>query len=91
MHWLLWITVGIFAGGLAKAAVPDNALLASKGPWGVSGDFVLSVAGAVGGGWLFRNVMEDSYVGWIGSTMVAFVGALVVLLVPRTTIGRRLI
>lgn len=89
MHLILWVTVGLLAGGLAKAALPDNALIASKGPWGVSGDLTLSVIGALGGGWLFRNFLDDSYGGWIGSTLVAFVGALVVLLLPRISTGGR--
>jgi uncharacterized membrane protein YeaQ/YmgE (transglycosylase-associated protein family) len=89
MHLMLWVTVGILAGALAKAAVPDNVLLASKGPWGVSGDLVSSVLGALAGGWLFHSFLGDSYSGWIGSTFVAFIGALVVLVSLRFATGGR--
>ena len=89
MHLILWVTVGILAGTLAKVVVPDNALLASKGPWGYSGDLMLSVMGALVGGWLFRNFQGDSYGGWIASAFVAFIGAIIILLFPRFATGGR--
>ncbi len=77
MHLLFWIVVGIIAGALAKAVVPGEA------PRGTLGDLVIGLVGALLGGWLFTEVAGHSYDGWVGSTVVAFVGAVVLLLILR--------
>lgn len=87
MSLILWTIVGIVAGAVATSAVPRNVLVASKGPWGVPGDLITGVIGAVGGGWLIQNLLAQSSGGWIGSTLGAFVGAVVVLLSLRFAIG----
>jgi uncharacterized membrane protein YeaQ/YmgE (transglycosylase-associated protein family) len=46
--------------------------------------------GAFLGGWLFKTFLGHSYSGWIGSTGVAFVGAVLLLLVVRAVSGRRM-
>jgi uncharacterized membrane protein YeaQ/YmgE (transglycosylase-associated protein family) len=83
MHLIFWILVGIVAGALAKRVVPG------EGPGGVLGDLITGVIGALAGGWLFQNFLGQSSGGWIGSTLVAFIGAVVVLLVLRLAMGRR--
>jgi uncharacterized membrane protein YeaQ/YmgE (transglycosylase-associated protein family) len=83
MHLIFWIIVGIVAGALAKRVVP------SEGPGGVLGDLMTGVIGALAGGWLFQMFLGQSSDGWLGSTLVAFVGAVVVLLVLRLAVGRR--
>jgi uncharacterized membrane protein YeaQ/YmgE (transglycosylase-associated protein family) len=83
MHLIFWIIVGIVAGALAKRVVPG------EGPGGAVGDLITGVIGALAGGWLFQTFLGHSYNGWIGSTLVAFIGAVVVLLVFRLATGRR--
>ena len=82
-HLIFWIIVGIVAGLLAKMVVPG------EGPGGILGDLVLGVVGAFLGGWLFTTFLGHSYQGWIGSTLVAFVGAVIVLGLVRALTGRR--
>ena len=55
----------------------------------VGNTLLVIVIGALAGGWLFQTFLGQSYGGWIGSTLVAFVGAVVVLLVLRLAMGRR--
>ena len=82
-HLIFWIVVGIDAGLLAKAVVPG------AGPGGILGDLIVGVVGAFGGGWLFTTFLGHSYSGWVGSTFVAFVGAVVLLIILRAVSGRR--
>lgn len=80
---VFWIIVGIVAGILAKAVVRG------EGPGGILGDLVVGIAGAFIGGWLFTRFLGHSYKGWIGSTVVAFVGAIVLLIAIRLVSGGR--
>lgn len=84
MSILAWIIVGIIAGFLAKAVVPG------EGPGGVIGDLIVGVIGAVLGGWImnaFGNAGASGINIW--SIFVAFVGAVVLLLIMRAVTGRR--
>jgi len=83
LYLIFWIVVGIVAGLLAKMVVPG------EGPGGILGDLVVGVMGAFLGGFLFRTLLGHSYSGWIGSTAVAFVGAVVLLVILRAVTGRR--
>lgn len=78
-----WIIVGIVAGLLAKSIVPG------EGPGGILGDLVVGIVGAFIGGWLFTKFLGHSYSGWVGSTVVAFIGGIVLLVVIRAVSGRR--
>ena len=82
-YLVFWIIVGIVAGLLAKMVVPGEA------PGGVIADLVIGVIGAFLGGWLFHTFLGHSYGGWVGSTGVAFVGAVVLLVIMRAISGRR--
>jgi uncharacterized membrane protein YeaQ/YmgE (transglycosylase-associated protein family) len=82
-HLIFWIIVGIVAGLLAKMVIPG------EGPGGILGNLIVGVIGAFAGGWLFNTVLGHSYSGWIGSTFVAFVGAVVLLIFLRAFSGRR--
>ena len=82
-HLVFWIVVGIVAGLFAKMVVPG------EGPGGILGDLVIGVVGAFLGGWLFTTFLGHSYSGWMGSTLVAFVGAVVLLFIMRAFGGRR--
>lgn len=83
MHIIFWIIVGIIAGALARAVVPSAE---GRGGWGV--DLIVGLIGALIGGFVFNAVTGHSYSGWIGSTVVAFVGAVILLLIVRAFTGR---
>jgi uncharacterized membrane protein YeaQ/YmgE (transglycosylase-associated protein family) len=78
MSILAWLVVGLIAGFLARYVVPG------EGPGGILGDLVVGVVGAILGGWLFNAF---GHVGATGinlySIIVAFVGAVVLLLILR--------
>lgn len=73
---LIWIVVGLIAGWLASAVV--------GGGMGVIGDIVVGVVGAFLGGLLFRALHIGAPFHGLASTIfVAFIGAIVLLLVLR--------
>jgi len=81
---MAWITVGIIAGWMAKMVIPG------EGPKGVIGDLVIGVVGAIAGGWIFNYFGHPGATGLsIGSTLVAFVGAVLVLWMTRLLTGMR--
>lgn len=85
MSILAWIVVGIIAGWLARMVIRG------EGPAGLLGDLVIGVVGAVVGGWIFNAFGHPGATGVnIGSIIVAFVGALVVLGLMRLFTGRRI-
>jgi uncharacterized membrane protein YeaQ/YmgE (transglycosylase-associated protein family) len=84
MSWLAWIVVGIIAGFLGKMVVKG------EGPGGLFGDLIIGVIGAILGGWIWN------FFGHVGATginlpsiLVAFIGAVVLLLIMRAFGGRR--
>jgi uncharacterized membrane protein YeaQ/YmgE (transglycosylase-associated protein family) len=81
---LAWVIVGLIAGVLAKYAVPG------EGPGGFVGDLVIGIVGAVIGGWIFNAL---GYAGATGlnlwSIVVAFIGAVILLLILRALTRRR--
>ena len=84
MGILAWIIVGIIAGFLAKAVVPG------EGPGGILGDLIIGVVGALLGGWIFNAFGSAGATGLnLWSILVAFVGAVVLLLIIRAFTGRR--
>ena len=73
---LLWIAVGLVAGWLASAVV--------GGGFGIVGDIVVGVVGSFLGGFIFRGLhIHVPWSGIPGTILVAFVGALVLLVVLR--------
>jgi uncharacterized membrane protein YeaQ/YmgE (transglycosylase-associated protein family) len=75
MHILGWIVVGALAGWIASLAVH------SRGQ-GCIVNIALGLVGAVVGGFLFRQLSGFSYetTGFVASTLVAAIGAVIVLL-----------
>jgi len=74
---LLWfLLVGLVAGWLAG-------VLVKGGGFGVIGDIVVGVIGAVLGGWLFSTLGAAVGGGLVGSIIVATVGAVVLLAIVR--------
>ena len=74
---LLWfLIVGLVAGWLAG-------VLVKGGGFGVVGDIVIGVIGAILGGWLFSTFGAAPGGGLLGSIFVATIGAIVLLVVVR--------
>ena len=63
--------------------------MVAGGGFGVIGDIVVGLIGAVIGGWLFSVVMPSSSAGFLGSIAVAFVGAVILVAIARTLTGKR--
>jgi uncharacterized membrane protein YeaQ/YmgE (transglycosylase-associated protein family) len=83
MDILTWLIVGLVAGLLASFAVGGVG-------YGLLGDIVIGIVGAVLGGWLFDRLdIAAPWGGLAGVIFVAFVGAVVLLLVIRAVRPRR--
>jgi uncharacterized membrane protein YeaQ/YmgE (transglycosylase-associated protein family) len=73
---LLWAFVGLVAGWLASAVV--------GGGFGVIGDIVVGIIGAFVGGFVFRQLgIGPVFSGIPGTIFVAFIGAVILLLLLR--------
>ena len=85
MGILTWIVVGLIAGWLASQVMRG-------GSYGVIGDIILGVVGALIGGFLAANLlnMPDAVNGInVTSILVAFVGAVILIAILRMMSGRR--
>jgi uncharacterized membrane protein YeaQ/YmgE (transglycosylase-associated protein family) len=76
MEFVWFILIGLVAGWLAGQLVKG-------GGFGVVGDIVVGVVGALIGGFLFRTLGVSSGAGLIGAIVVATIGAVVLILVLR--------
>ncbi|MHB1485597.1 MAG: GlsB/YeaQ/YmgE family stress response membrane protein [Saccharofermentanales bacterium] len=84
MGIISWIIVGGIAGWLASIVVGSNARM------GLVANIVAGIIGAFIGGFIMNSLGYGSYTGlnfW--SIFVAFVGAVVLLLIIRLISGRR--
>jgi uncharacterized membrane protein YeaQ/YmgE (transglycosylase-associated protein family) len=73
---LLWMVIGLVAGWLASAVV--------GGGYGLIGDIVVGVVGAFLGGLIFNRAgWGTPFGGLAGTIFVAFIGAIVLLLILR--------
>ena len=80
MDILTWIIVGLIAGVLASLVV---------GGYGLVADIVIGIVGAFVGGWIFHAAgWASPFGGLAGTIFVAFIGA-VVLLVVLNLFNRR--
>jgi uncharacterized membrane protein YeaQ/YmgE (transglycosylase-associated protein family) len=80
---LTWLIVGLIAGLLATF------VLGGIG-YGILGDIVVGIVGAVLGGWLFGQLgLSTPFGGLAGTIFVAFIGALVLLLILRALRPRK--
>jgi uncharacterized membrane protein YeaQ/YmgE (transglycosylase-associated protein family) len=74
--FLLWIAIGLIAGWLASAVV--------GGGFGIVGDIVIGIVGAFVGGLIFRRLgIHTPFRGLASTIFVAFVGAVVLLVILR--------
>ncbi len=76
MSFLYFLLVGLIAGWLAGQIMKG-------GGYGVIGDIVLGIVGAIIGGWLFGVLGLTIGGGLIGSICMALVGAIVLIFVVR--------
>jgi len=82
MTFLAWIILGLIAGFIASQIVNNRGE-------GVVLDIVLGIIGAFAGGWLFTTFGSHGVSGLnVWSVLVSVVGAVIVLLVYHTIIGR---
>jgi uncharacterized membrane protein YeaQ/YmgE (transglycosylase-associated protein family) len=74
--FLIWLVIGLIAGWLASAVV--------GGGFGLIGDIVVGIVGAFIGGFIFRGLhVHVPWGGIPGTIFVAFIGALVLLVILR--------
>jgi uncharacterized membrane protein YeaQ/YmgE (transglycosylase-associated protein family) len=78
---LAWIVVGLIAGWL-------TGLIMRRGGYGIIGDLVVGLLGALIGGFLVGLVYHGS-VGILGSIIVAVIGAVILVMVLRLISGAR--
>ena len=83
MDLLTWLIVGLIAGLLATYAIGGIG-------YGILGDIVVGIVGAVVGGWLFGRLgLSSPFRGLAGTIFVAFIGAVLLLLILRAIRPRR--
>jgi uncharacterized membrane protein YeaQ/YmgE (transglycosylase-associated protein family) len=75
MHWLWFLIIGVVAGWLA------GKVMRGRG-FGLIGDLVVGILGALVGGFLFTFLGITAY-GLIGSLVTATVGAMILLWIVR--------
>ena len=85
MGILAWVVVGLIAGWLAG-------MVMRGGGYGLIGDIVIGIVGALLGGWIATTFLHVAG-GMTGinlySILVAFAGAVVLLILVRLVSGRR--
>ena len=86
MDVLLWLVVGLVAGVLALFAVHRTV---PREPSGWIGALALGIIGGLVGGWL-TDLVDLETVSWLGSLIVAFAGAALILWLLRRATGGRL-
>ncbi|MBA3454620.1 MAG: GlsB/YeaQ/YmgE family stress response membrane protein [Deltaproteobacteria bacterium] len=75
MEILMWLIIGLVAGVLASMIVGGTG-------YGIIGDIVVGIVGAFVGGALFRYAgWSAPFGGMAGTIFVAFIGAIVLLLI----------
>ena len=85
MDILAWIVVGLIAGWLASQVMRG-------GSYGLIGDIIVGIVGAVIGGYLAGqlNIPGAAVTGInVTSVLVAFVGAVILIAILRLVSGRR--
>ena len=85
MSLLAWLVVGLIAGWLAG-------LVAKGSGYGLLGDLIIGIVGALLGGFLSGRLFGIDYVTGLNLTsiVVAFVGALILIFILRLLRGGRL-
>ena len=76
MGILAWIVVGLIAGWLAGQVMKG-------GGYGIVVDIILGLLGGLLGGWIFEKLGVSTGGGMVGSIIVAFIGAVILVGVTR--------
>jgi uncharacterized membrane protein YeaQ/YmgE (transglycosylase-associated protein family) len=79
---ILWLVVGLIAGWAAGQVSRGHG-------FGLLGDIIVGLIGALIGGFLASFFIAGN-LGFIGTTIVAFLGAVILLFVLRAFSGRRI-
>ncbi|HWE36707.1 MAG TPA: GlsB/YeaQ/YmgE family stress response membrane protein [Isosphaeraceae bacterium] len=79
--WIAWIVVGLIAGFAAGQVMKG-------GGYGLLGDIVVGLVGAVVGGFLVGYFVTGT-AGFVGSIVVSFIGACLFIALMRAISGRR--
>jgi uncharacterized membrane protein YeaQ/YmgE (transglycosylase-associated protein family) len=80
---ITWIIVGLVAGLLASLVMGGIG-------YGIVGDIIVGILGALLGGWLFGQMgWGTPFPGIAGAIFVAFIGAVVLLLIIRLLRGSK--
>ena len=84
MSIIAWIVLGLIAGWLAGMIMKGSG-------YGIVGDIILGILGAIVGGWLTGVLLgRDMINGFnIETLIVAVVGAIVLIAISRLFTGRR--
>jgi uncharacterized membrane protein YeaQ/YmgE (transglycosylase-associated protein family) len=84
MSIIAWIVLGLVAGWLAG-------MFMRGGGYGILGDIILGVLGALIGGWITAAVLgRDMVSGFnLESIIVSVIGAIVLIAISRAFTGRR--
>jgi uncharacterized membrane protein YeaQ/YmgE (transglycosylase-associated protein family) len=83
MGILSWIVLGLIAGFLASVVMKG-------GGYGIIGDIIVGIVGALIGGFVFSLFGAGGVTGLnIGSIIVAFIGACILIAILRAVSGRR--
>jgi uncharacterized membrane protein YeaQ/YmgE (transglycosylase-associated protein family) len=87
VNLLVWIIVGGIAGWLASLAVQGGGM-------GIVGDVIVGIVGALIGGFVLSLLLPGTFgiSGFnVGSLVVAFIGAVILLFIVKLFTGRRAI
>jgi uncharacterized membrane protein YeaQ/YmgE (transglycosylase-associated protein family) len=77
-----WIILGLIAGWLAGVLVKGSG-------YGILGDIVLGILGALVGGWISSALLGVDVTGFnLPSLLIAILGAVVVIFIARLVSGR---
>jgi len=78
---MYWVIVGLIAGWIAGLVMKGSG-------YGVIGDIILGILGAIIGGWLVSLIGLPGPNGVIGSIIVAALGAIILVWLARMFSGR---
>ena len=83
MDIIIWLIIGAIAGGVASLIVPGRT------PGGAIGAIIVGIIGGLLGGWLLDALGILEGLEFLGSLIVAIVGAVILLYALRSFSGRR--
>ncbi len=79
---IVWLAIGALAGWLAQR------ILGKVGPWGLVGDIVVGIAGAIIGGYVLGLFGASGNSGLLVSFLTALIGALLLVWVVQKIVKR---